>query len=124
MALEPDDLGTRELLWLRGMVLFRCAVTFGAPLFAALLFHSIWAKLLCYGVAIILWYLSVGTWGMTVIAAGLALLASYIYLELESPPRWAAYIAGAVIAFQFMWIRHHLRELSELRKTVPRDKST
>ncbi len=116
MTLELEELGTREFVWLSPVVLARGLMPIVIFLAAALWFDSWVVKVILYLVSAVFLWTGVMTYGMTVIAAGIAIIGSYLYLEIDGLPHWTAYILGALIIVQVGFIRHHFKELDELRK--------
>jgi hypothetical protein len=114
MNLSYDELGTREidLSWI---VLWRVFCMLAAPLVICLIFDHWVAEIIIWIMTAGLFWYMVGVWGHSVIAMGTVLLPLYIFCEIDSSPRWLAYLVGALFVWQVHFIKNRLKEIAVLR---------
>ncbi|HER00122.1 MAG TPA: hypothetical protein ENO22_12355 [candidate division Zixibacteria bacterium] len=102
-----------HLTW---MPLFRIAVMMVFPLAIALLFDSIWIKIICWFVFLGMFKSLVSAWGSCVLALAVGILPMYVFVEWDSAPDWLAYIAATILIIEMIYIHRRLKIIAELRK--------
>ena len=121
-VLHPEELAACELR-LDGPGVWRLAAIVTLPLAIALVVEHVGVAVLCWSVLALLFVPLVRGWGYTSLAVMTAVLPVYVYLELDQPPVWLAFIAGFLSLVQILWLRYRLVQIRLLRARLAADSS-
>lgn len=120
LVLHPEELATRELR-LDGPGVWRLAAIVTLPLAIALVVEHVGVAVLCWSVLALLFVPLVRGWGHTSLAVMTAVVPVYVYLELDQPPVWLAFVAGFLSLVQILWLRYRLAQIRLLRAHLAAD---
>lgn len=113
---KPDKLESRGEIYLQWKNPAIIAVIVVLPLIVALLFKSLVVKIICWTFSLLAYASYLRVQGPCVMAIAIAALPWYIYLELESLPRWLAIVAILISVVEVSYIRHRMRFIKEMRE--------